>query len=44
MDNISEKFTFNPEEALEDFQAYLYERENAKRLISKYITDILDLL
>ena len=40
MDNKSEKFTFNPEEALKDFQAYLYERENAKATISKYVTDI----
>ena len=30
MDNKSEKFTFNPEEALKDFQAYLYEGDNLK--------------
>lgn len=40
MDNKPEIFTFNPETALSDFQAYLYERENAKATISKYMTDI----
>lgn len=40
MDNCSEKFTFNPEKAIQDFRNYLYERENAKATISKYITDI----
>ncbi len=40
MDYVYEKFNFNPEEALSDFQKYLYERENARATISKYMTDI----
>lgn len=40
MENYLEKFTFDPDKAIRDFQNYLYERENAKATISKYVTDI----
>lgn len=40
MHNEQEKFTLDPGKAIADFRDYLYERENAKATISKYMTDI----
>ncbi len=40
MHNEQERFSLDPEKAIADFRDYLYERENAKATISKYMTDI----